>query len=232
MATTCITEQAKLDMFNGGLCLQTTQSSLAGAGSNAAFTITGLATTAGVAVGMAAGGTNVAAGAIVASVDSASQVTVSKAHTGVVTTGTISFTGDVCKILLIKASPAGTYDQTLLNVGTPGSGSPTTTNVGTDEVTGTGYSSGGVTLTNVSAVLSSTTAVASFSVNPSWTTATFTAIAAVIYNTTARIGAGATPLNNHTISIHDFGGSQSVSAGTFTLVVPTANSSTGLLRIN
>src|ERR1700731_1073882 len=92
----------KAELAQGGHCFNTTMSGLAGAGVNTAFTITGLATTAGIAVGMAAAGTNVAAGAIVASVDSISQVTVSKAHTGTVTSGTISFTADAFKLLLVK----------------------------------------------------------------------------------------------------------------------------------
>ena len=102
---------------------------------------------------------------------------------------------------------------------------------------GSGYTTGGFALTNVSAVLSSTTGVGSFSVNPSWTSASFSATSGLIYNASAREGytgaasatnAGAT---NHTVSEHDFGGTQTVASGTFTLTIPTANSSTGLLRI-
>lgn len=233
MATTCITEQAKLDMFNGGLCLQTTQSGVACTCSST-VNMTGLASTAGLAVGMAVTGTNAGAGGVISKIVSNTALTLSVASTGALTSAT--FTADVCLIALIKVGPGGTYDQTLLNYGI-GSGTPGAVNVGTDEITGTGYSAGGFTLTNVTAVLSSTTAVSSFSVNPSWTTATFSTIAGVIYNSTARIGsanaatASLAGINNHTISIHDFAGTQTVSAGTFTLIVPTANSSTGLLRI-
>lgn len=231
MATNAVCSSFKQELLMAGHCFLATLSSLAGAGVNAAFTITGLATTAGVAVGMAAGGTNVAAGAIVASVDSATQVTVSKAHTGTVTSGTISFTGDVFKGALVKASPTRTFDGTQTNIGTPGTGASSATNLGTDETSGTGYTSGGTALTNVSPTLSSATALTDFSPDPSWTTATFSATAMIIYNNTARLGAGATPLNGRTTEVLDFGGTQTVSAGTFTVVFPTADASNAVLRI-
>lgn len=228
MATTCITNQAKTDFFNGGMCLLAIIAALSGTASST-VTVTGLASTAGIVRGMDVTGANVAANTVVARILSSSSVELSKATTGAATSFT--FTGDVFNLALIKPSPSGTYDQTLLNYGA-GSGSPTTVNVGTDEVAnGSGYTTGGVALTNVSAVLSGNTAVGSFSANPSWTSASFSTIAAVIYNTTMRMGAASGTLNNHTVSIHDFGGTQTVASGTFTLVIPTANSSTGLLRI-
>jgi len=83
--------------------------------------------------------------------------------------------GIAYKMLLIKLSPAGTYNDTLSNVGTPGTGTPSPTNVGTDEVTGPGYTTGGFALTNVNPALSSGVATTSFAVNPNWTGATFSA---------------------------------------------------------
>lgn len=235
MPTTAIANTAKVEFLEAAHCTMIAQSSLAGAGVNAAFTITGLTSTAGIAVGAAAGGTNVAAGAIVASIDSLTQVTVSKAHTGTVTTGTISFTADAFKLSLIKVSPSGTYDATLVNAGTPNNssgGAPSTTNIGTDEVAASGtYSAGGVALVNVSPLLSSTTGVGSFG-NVSITSATISTIAAVIYNTNTRLGAATFALGaNRVLSVYDLGGTQTVTAGTLSLVMPTQNSSTGLLRI-
>jgi hypothetical protein len=237
MATTAFCNSAKVELLQGGHCLFATQTGLTGAGVNGAFTLTGLSSTAAVAVGMAASGTNIASGAIVASIDSASQVTVSKAHTGTVTNG-ISFTGDVLKMLLIKVAPSTTFAGTQTNVGTPGTGASSVTNVGTDETSGTGYTSGGTTLTNVTPTLSSTTAITNFSPNPNWTTASFSATAAIIFNTTVRIGHanGITPnasgsAINRSISVHDFGGTQTVTSGTFTVVMPTADASNAILRI-
>jgi hypothetical protein len=230
MATTAVCNTFKKELLMGAHCFLAVTTQTA-SGVNGAFTLTGMASTAGIAVGMAASGTNVAAGAVVASVDSAAQVTVSKAHTGTITSQTITFTGDAFKFLLIKVSPTGAYDKTLTNVGTPGSGSPTTSNVGTDEVSGAGYSSGGFALTNVSPALSTDTATTSFSVNPSWTSASFSTTAGVIYNNSTRLGAAATPLNGRACSIHDFGGTQTVAVGTFTAVLPTNDASNAILRI-
>jgi hypothetical protein len=135
--------------------------------------------------------------------------------------------GIAYKILLIKTSPSGTYDKTLTNVGTPGTGSPTTSNVGTDEVAnGSGYTTGGFALTNVDPALYTDTAVATFSANPSWSSATFSTVADVIYTADATLGTA-----NRTVEINDFGGTQTVSAGTLTLTLPTAGAATGLIRI-
>lgn len=229
MATTAFCSSAKQELLQGGHCFNATQSGVSCSGTSSAFTLTSLASTAGLSVGMAATGTNVAAGAVIASIDSATQVTLSKAHTG--TVSSVTFTADVFKILLIKASPARTFDGTQTNVGTPGTGTPSASNVGTDEASGTGYTSGGFTLTNVSPTLSGSTALTTFSANPSWTTATFSATAAVIYNNSVRQGAAATPLGGRSISVHDFGGTQTVTAGTFTIVLPTADASNAILRI-
>lgn len=131
------------------------------------------------------------------------------------------------KMLLIKAAPSGTYDQTLANVGTPGTGTPSTTNVGTDEVSGTGYTTGGFTLTNVNPALSSNVATTSFSVNPSWAGATFSATSAVIYTNDATLGSA-----GRTVGNYDFGGTQTVSSGTFTVVIPANASGTAIIRIS
>lgn len=134
--------------------------------------------------------------------------------------------GIAYKMLLIKVSPTGVYDQTLSNVGTPGSGSPSTTNVGTDEVTGTGYTSGGFALTNVSPSLSSNVATTSFSVNPTWTGATFSATSAVVFTNDATLGAA-----GRTVGSYDFGGTQTVTSGTFTVVLPANTNTLALIRI-
>lgn len=186
---------------------------------------------------MAVTGTNVAAGAVVASIDSASQVTLSKAHTGSVTAAT--FTADVFKMLLIKASPTRTFDGTQTNVGTPGTAASSATNVGTDETSGTGYTTGGFTLTNISPAVGTTAGFWSFTTNPSWSSASFSTTAGIIYNTTVRIGhANGITANasgsalNRAISVHDFGGTQTVTSGTFTVVLPTNAQGTAILQIS
>ena len=227
MATTAFCYSAKVEMPSGAHCFLATQSGLACTGVSTQFTLTGLASTAALVVGMAVTGTNVAAGAVVASVDSTTQVTLSKAHTGSVAAAT--FTGDVFKLALIKVSPSRTFAGDSTNAGTPGSGTPSATNLGTDEVTGTGYAAGGFALTNTSPAIASTTyATWSFGTNPSWTSATISATAAMIYNTSTRFGGVA----NRAISIHDFGGTQSVTAGTLTVTLPTNAANTAILQIS
>lgn len=232
MATTAICNSFKVEMLQGGHCFNATMSSLAGAGTSGQFTITGLATTAGISVGMAAGGTNVAAGAIVASVDSASQVTVSKAHTGTVTSGTISFTADVFKFALVKVAPSTTFGASQTNIGTPGASASSTANLGTDECAATGgYTSGGQALTNVAPALSTSTATTSFSPSPSYSSATISTTAAIIWNTSTRQGAGAAPLNGRTVGVYDFGGTQTVTSGTITFTMPANAAGTAIIQI-
>jgi len=245
-ATTAITCQAKTDFFNGGMCLATVTTLTCTCSSTTAMTAMGGSGISGIAVGMAVTGTNTAANTVVAQLTGQSTLTLSNASTGALTNPT--FTGDVMYISLINNASAQQYNNLLVNAGTPGTGTPSVTNIGTDACTntsGSAYTAGGLALANVLAVLSSQTAVGSFSTTIQWTSASFSVYCGVIYNKSARLGGasgGITPgvgsagttstiAVNHTVSVHDFGGVQTVSAGTFTLVVPTANSSTGLLRI-
>lgn len=215
--TTAMLATFKQDLMSALHCFNGVITKTA-SGVNGAFTLTGMANVTGLAVGMAVTGTNVAAGAVVASVDSASQVTLSKAHTGTITTATITFTGDVFKIALGKVGPTGTYDQTSTNY--------TDLTGNADEVTGTGYTAGGIALTNTTPSITSNVALTTFS-NVSWTTATFSSRAALIYNTSQR-----GPTATRAASVHDFGGTQTVTAGTFTLVFPTADNNNAILRIS
>lgn len=102
----------------------------------------------------------------------------------------------------------------------------------TNEVTntsGTGYTAGGVTVTNGTAPTatnsSSTAGVAYWTPTASfqWTALTVnTAFDSVlIYNSTQ---------NNTAVSVHTFG-SQTVTAGTFTLTMPSNSTTTALLRL-
>lgn len=127
-------------------------------------------------------------------------------------------TGNVFKIALIKVGPAGTYGASSTNY------SNITGN--SDEASGTGYSAGGFAWTAAQNITPSNTAGNAFwqfSVNPSWTSATFSTTAGMIYNSSA---------SNKSVSTHDFGGTQTVSAGTLTLVQPSNAASTSLLQIN
>jgi hypothetical protein len=106
-----------------------------------------------------------------------------------------------------------------------------TTAYGTSgEVTGTNYVAGGVTVTNGTSPLStnsSTTAGVGYwtpSASITYTNVTINSAAfncVLIYNSSA---------SNKAVSVHTFG-DQTVTAGTFTLTMPSNTTSTALLRL-
>jgi hypothetical protein len=104
----------------------------------------------------------------------------------------------------------------------------TTAYTATNEVANSGtYSAGGGTLTNVTPTTSGTTAFTDFA-DLSFTSATITAFGALIYNTTPTAGLG---LTNPTVCVLDCGGAKTSTAGTFTIVFPTADASSAIIRI-
>ena len=102
----------------------------------------------------------------------------------------------------------------------------TTDYTATNEVSGTGYTAGGGTLTNVTPTTSGTTALTDFA-DLTFSSSTITARGALIYNTTAGGGSGTT----ESVVILDFGSDKSSSAGDFTIVFPTADASNAIIRI-
>lgn len=100
----------------------------------------------------------------------------------------------------------------------------TTAYSATNEITntsGSAYTAGGNTLTGSTTSSSGTTAWADFA-DSSWTTASFTARGALIYNSTQ---------SNKAVVVLDFGSDKTASAGTFTIVFPTADASNAIIRI-
>ena len=95
-----------------------------------------------------------------------------------------------------------------------------------NEVSGTGYTAGGGTLTKVTPTSSGTTAFTDFG-DLTFSTATITARGAIIYNTTAGSSTGTT----NAIVVLDFGGDKTSTAGDFTIVFPTADASNAIIRI-
>ena len=98
----------------------------------------------------------------------------------------------------------------------------TTAYSATNEVSGTGYTAGGNTLTVVVPTTSGTTAFLDFA-DSTWTTATITARGALIYRSS---GSG-----NPAVAVLDFGADKSSSGGSFIITFPTANSSSAIIRI-
>ena len=105
----------------------------------------------------------------------------------------------------------------------------TTVYSATGEVSGTNYTAGGVTVTNAntptSTNSSATAGVAYWTPSASITYTTVTLSTAfdtvLLYNSTQ---------SNKAISVHTFG-SQTITAGTFTLTMPSNTTSTALLRL-
>jgi hypothetical protein len=118
-------------------------------------------------------------------------------------------TGDTFKLAL--------YDNT------PSFNAATTAYTTSGEVSASGsYSAGGGTLTNITPTSSGTTAFTDFA-DLSFTSATITAFGALIYNDTAA--------GNPTVCVLDFGGAKTSTAGTFTIIFPTADATNAIIRI-
>jgi HAMP domain-containing protein len=100
----------------------------------------------------------------------------------------------------------------------------TTAYTATGEVSGAGYSAGGVAITAWNApTTSGTTGFTTPTASITYTSVTLTTAfdAVLIYNSTQ---------SNRAVSVHTFG-SQTVTAGTFTLTMPTNNSTSALIRL-
>ena len=93
---------------------------------------------------------------------------------------------------------------------------------------GNGYTTGGVALASKAVTENSTSGVFDAD-DPQWTSATFTARGALIYNKT--LGDASTN-SRGAIAILDFGGDFSVSGGTFRIVFPAATKDTAIVRID
>ncbi len=120
-------------------------------------------------------------------------------------------TGNTFKIALY------TSDATL--------GASTTAYATTNEITntsGSAYTAGGATLTSVTPVASSTTAVCDFS-DVSYSSATFTANGCLIYNDTATGDPACVAVA--------FGSDKTVTSGTFTIQFPTADATNAIIRL-
>ena len=119
-------------------------------------------------------------------------------------------TGDTYKIALYDS------DATL--------GAGTTAFSTSEEITntsGTAYTSGGATLTSVTPVASSTTAICDFA-DVSFSSASFTANGALIYNSSD---------SNAAVCAIAFGSDKTATNGTFTIQFPTADATNAIIRL-
>jgi len=100
-------------------------------------------------------------------------------------------------------------------------GAATTAYSTTNEITGTGYTAGGNTLTRVDPSSSGTTGFTDFA-DTTWSTATITARGALIYNDTD---------SDKAVAVLDFGADKTSTSGDFTIQFPAADASNAIIRI-
>ena len=124
--------------------------------------------------------------------------------------------GDTFKLALYAEGSGGKSSTTATL------GATTTALVTTGEVASSGtYATGGGTLTRVDPTTSGTTAFTDFA-DLSFTTATITAMGALIYNSTD---------SNKAVCVLDFTSNKTSTSGTFTIQFPTADASNAIIRI-
>lgn len=125
---------------------------------------------------------------------------------------------------VVRASTAKDTIKAALYLASASIGAGTTAYTATGEVSGTNYTAGGVTVTNgTEPTNTGTTAHWTPSASIVYTTVTLSTAfdCVLLYNSTQ---------SNRAIASYTFG-SQTITAGTFTLTMPTNDGTTGLLRL-
>jgi len=103
-------------------------------------------------------------------------------------------------------------------------GPDTTVYSTTNEVSGAGYTAGGITATNVTVTLSNAAGVAYVDFDdPTWNGATFSTLGALVYNASK---------GNKSIGVINFGAIQSMTNQGFQILMPSNSSDAALIRIN
>ena len=224
--TSGMAQTFKAEILQGGHCFNGTVTTVCTTTNNSTA-ITAITSGSGISVGMGISGTGIPTNAVVAAIVSASAVTSSLQSTAS-GSPTLTFTGDLYKMALFIQTPLGTYTGGEV-------GSWSYSGITTDEVTGTGYTAAGNLLVNVTPSVNGTQGITTFSVNPSWTTATFSTSGCMIYNTSTRVigntSTGSTTETSGRAAAVYYFGTQTVSSGTFTVVMPTAVANTSILQI-
>ena len=135
--------------------------------------------------------------------------------------GNHDFDNDTFRVALIKENPSGTFDATTVAY----------TDLGSDQASGTGYTSAFDTVsTGAPAAIATgypqmdgTTAVMDFD-DAVFTNVTVQADGCILYNPNADSSA-------NVIAVFDFGGTVSATAGDFTIQFPAPGASTSILRL-
>jgi hypothetical protein len=209
--STTFTSSFKKELFKGQHCLTTTGfvSSTATAASTVNYTNVDTTTMGLIREGMTFTGTNVGASSAVLAIVGAQAFTSTVASTGAV--GNLTFTNPhATAIKLALYTSSATLDAT------------TTAYSATNEASG--VTAGGYALTISASMpsLTTTTAWMDFS-DLVISTVTTTARGCLIYNSYGG--------QNRSMSTHDFGADKTSTAGDFTVIFPTPDSTSGILRI-
>ena len=124
---------------------------------------------------------------------------------------------------VVRAGTGADTFKAALYLATGSVGAATTAYSSTNEASGTNYTAGGATFTWSAPATSGTTAYTTPSANISWTNVTLSTAfdAVLLYNNTQ---------GNKSVAVYNFS-SQTVTAGNFTLTMPTNDATTGLLRL-
>jgi hypothetical protein len=123
-------------------------------------------------------------------------------------------TGNAFKLALFRAtaSISGTFGAATTNY----------SDMGADQASGTNYTAGGNTLTNVTPTSSGTTALTDFA-DLTFTNVTVTTSGCLIYNSSA---------SNKSVAVFSFGGDKTATAGDLTIIFPTADASNAVIRLS
>lgn len=210
--TTAMAGSFKQELFRGQHVMTTTGFTIT-ASSTSSTSYTSASSVTNIALGMSFTGTSVGASSIVTVISSSTAFTSSVASTGTISGGTLTFTNPMAssyKLALFTSS--ATLDGT------------TATYTTTNEAAGTNYSAGGSALTLSASMpsLTTTTAFMDFA-DLVFSTVTITARGCQIYNSYAGL--------NRSVSVHDFGADKTATAGDFTVIFPTPDSSNAILRL-
>jgi len=133
-----------------------------------------------------------------------------------------SFKGELLEAVHNFKNSGGSTFKLALYTNSASFTASTTAYTATNEISGTGYSAAGNTLTRVDPSTSGTTALTDFA-DSAWTSSTITARGALLYNDTAS--------GDPTCLVLDFGADKSSSSGTFTVQFPAADASNAIIRI-
>ncbi len=139
--------------------------------------------------------------------------------------------GNTYKLILVKNGHSGTYGAGTISVGATvdGTGTPSTTLLGTDAISSSNSTMGtygvtGFTLTGFSASLQATTGCLDFTMAAAATGTTISASGAILYNSTQATG--------KSLACYAFAGAPIVSTGgNFTVTAPAVGASTSMIRI-